>query len=453
MEANKETSTDKEVESQELESDITLDDIEDSDEDNDKFDIGIFNQSKLFKSRAVIVSLGVVGIVGLVVLSAYLLVNVGSKRANKKDIKSEEQTTRVVKIKTAGEAVDADSLWRNKQEENLETQGKSLSAQIDSIKDLMAQSAKEQQSKHEQEIMSLQEKLKFLEEELKENKNAANDFKIGGGSNAMAIAAPVKINRFKLTLSNPLNSDNYEPLKTADNYIPAGTVAKGVLLHGADVSTSLRAAQDPDPLTIEITDLGNLPNRFRSDLKNCRIRASVYGDLSNERGKVRIEKLSCTEKKTGVSIETEVAGYLTDESGKVGVKGRVVSKDYKLIQNSLVGGVLAGLADTGAQSAEYTNSFTIGLGQAKAPSMGQRMGNNLLNGAGSSLDRIADYYIDRAEAIQPVIEINGARKVNIFFTEGAFIGNTTLKKQISKKRDEAIRNIADKESDQFIQKF
>ena len=53
---------------------------------------------------------------------------------------------------------------------------------------------------------------------------------------------------------------------------------------------------------------------------------------------------------------------------------------------------------------------------------------------------LSKYYIERAESLQPVIQVGAGRKVDIIFTEGAFFGNTELKKALSKKHDERIKN-------------
>jgi conjugal transfer pilus assembly protein TraB len=53
-----------------------------------------------------------------------------------------------------------------------------------------------------------------------------------------------------------------------------------------------------------------------------------------------------------------------------------------------------------------------------------------VQGIGSALDKLSDYYIKRAEQLQPVIQIAAGRKVDIVFTHGAKIGSQATKEQI-----------------------
>jgi hypothetical protein len=62
-------------------------------------------------------------------------------------------------------------------------------------------------------------------------------------------AASVKnseISQYNLNLENAQDSENYKTLKTVDNYIPAGSFAKAVLLSGVDAETGLSSSTDPE---------------------------------------------------------------------------------------------------------------------------------------------------------------------------------------------------------------
>jgi conjugal transfer pilus assembly protein TraB len=67
------------------------------------------------------------------------------------------------------------------------------------------------------------------------------------------------------------------------------------------------------------------------------------------------------------------------------------------------------------------------------------MKDGVTTGAASSMDRLSKYYIDRAESLQPIVEIGAGRYVDVIFTEGVFFGSSELKKAIAKKRDELIK--------------
>jgi conjugal transfer pilus assembly protein TraB len=188
-------------------------------------------------------------------------------------------------------------------------------------------------------------------------------------------------------------------------------------------------------------DHGTLPRRFKSDLKDCHVIGSSYGDLSSERAKIRLEKLSCTEVTTGEVIETEIAGFVTGEDGRQGLRGSVVSTEGKLLGNSLLSGVLAGLS----------NNFTARdqnvslLPGNKTATTRDKLKNSMFEGTSSSLDRLSKYYIDRAESLQPIVQVGAGRKIDVVFTEGVFFGTSSVKKDIAKKRDSQIKQETSRE--------
>jgi conjugal transfer pilus assembly protein TraB len=53
-----------------------------------------------------------------------------------------------------------------------------------------------------------------------------------------------------------------------------------------------------------------------------------------------------------------------------------------------------------------------------------------VQGVGSALDKLSDYYIKRAEQLQPVIQVAAGRTVDIVFTHGAKIGSQSTKEQV-----------------------
>lgn len=236
--------------------------------------------------------------------------------------------------------------------------------------------------------------------------------------------------------------------KTLENTIPAGTFAKAVLLGGVDASTSINAQSDPRPVLLRIIDHGKLPRRFQSDLKACHVLASSYGDLSSERVYMRLEKLTCTERLTGEISETEVAGYIVGEDGRAGVRGVVADRAGPMIRNSLLGGFLSGISNFfGAQ--QQSAVFPVSpLGQRNALNPSQMLGAGAANGASTALDKYAEFFIKRAEQLQPVLQVAAGRAVDIVFTQGTSFGETHVKKTLAKIRDrsrqQAVRKLEEK---------
>ncbi|MBA3814817.1 MAG: hypothetical protein H0X26_10135 [Alphaproteobacteria bacterium] len=242
----------------------------------------------------------------------------------------------------------------------------------------------------------------------------------------------------KLSLSLISNTKN---LKTVETTIPAGAFAKTVLLSGLDASSSMSASSDPRPMLLRIVDHGTLPRRFQSDLKDCHCTAGAYGDLSSERVYARLEKLTCVERATGEIIETQVAGYVAGSDGKAGIRGVVASRDGQFLARSLMGGIFSGLSNIAnpqnrrAQVNPFFGAWGPGS-QIAGPTMAENFTAGMAGGATSALDRLSQYYIDRAEQLQPVIQIAAGQVVDIVFTEGTFIGSQTIRSETGKTRDD-----------------
>lgn len=230
--------------------------------------------------------------------------------------------------------------------------------------------------------------------------------------------------------------------KTVDTTIPAGAFAKTVLLSGLDASSSMSASSDPRPMLLRLIEFGTLPRRFQSDLKDCHCTASAYGDLSSERVYARLEKLTCIERKSGEIIETQVAGYIAGSDGKAGIRGIVASKDGQFLARSLVGGVFAGLSNVANPQNRQVqgNPFVPGGNQISPPNIGDMFTAGMASGASTALDRLSQYYIDRAEQLQPVIQVAAGQVVDVVFTEGTFIGSQDVHSEIRSQKSSTAEN-------------
>ncbi|MDI9640433.1 TraB/VirB10 family protein [Geitlerinema splendidum] len=207
--------------------------------------------------------------------------------------------------------------------------------------------------------------------------------------------------------------------------MPAGAFAKTILLSGLDASSAMTASSDPRPMLLRLIDPGTLPRRFQSDLKDCHCTASAYGDLSSERVYARLEKLTCIERTTGEIIETQVAGYIAGSDGKAGIRGVVASKDGQFLGRSLVGGVFAGLSNVANPQNRQAQVNPFAPNQVSPPNIGDIFTAGMTSGVSTALDRLSQYYIDRAEQLQPVIQVAAGQVVDIVFTQGTFRGAQT----------------------------
>lgn len=208
--------------------------------------------------------------------------------------------------------------------------------------------------------------------------------------------------------------------KDDEMYMPAGSIITGVLINGMDAPTAQGARQDPFPATLRIQKEAILPNRFRADIRECFLIISGYGDLSSERAYLRGETLSCV-KDNGEVIEAPFDAYAVGEDGKAGIRGRLVSKQGQIIAKSLMAGFLSGAAEAFDVDAIPTlNLENNGRTQFQETQFGSTLAQGAAaKGASTALDRIAEFYVQMAEGIFPVIEIDAGRQVEIIVTKGS----------------------------------
>ena len=202
-------------------------------------------------------------------------------------------------------------------------------------------------------------------------------------------------------------------------YVPAGAMLKGVLLNGLDMPTGQGARKDPAPALIRVKHQAILPNRVRADVRECFLLVSGFGDLASERAYLRGETFSCVRLDGGV-IEIPIDGYAVGEDGKVGVRGRVVSKQGALLAKALQAGFLQSFSQLfNRMPAIPVNTGNGTNAQFQSMLTPQAMGAAAAQGVGGSMDRLANYYLDMAEQMFPVIEVDSGRGVEFILNKGA----------------------------------
>lgn len=200
--------------------------------------------------------------------------------------------------------------------------------------------------------------------------------------------------------------------------IPAGSILRGVLLSGLDAPTGVQARRDPYPALVRLKHEAILPNRFRSDVRECFILIAGYGELSSERALLRSETLTCVRRDGGV-IEVPLDGYAVGEDGKVGLRGRLVSKQGQVIARAMQVAFLEGVAQVfNTSQVSVISTRSDGTVQYQDLLSGDSLQAAAATGTGKTLERLAQYYLDMAEEIFPVIEIDAGRPVELIVNRG-----------------------------------
>jgi conjugal transfer pilus assembly protein TraB len=206
--------------------------------------------------------------------------------------------------------------------------------------------------------------------------------------------------------------------RTVSTFLPV-SFTRDTLLGGLDAPTGGQSQANPHPVLIRLSDNSVLPNRFRGEYRDCFVIAAGYGDISSERAYLRTENLSCV-RADGATLEVRIQGSVYGEDGKVGMRGRLVTKQGQMLANALLAGVMSGIGQ-GISSAN-TSYSTSALGTiASADNSADAYRAGLGAGVGKALDRLAQYYIKLAENTFPVIEIDAGREIDVVITKGVRI--------------------------------
>lgn len=196
--------------------------------------------------------------------------------------------------------------------------------------------------------------------------------------------------------------------------IPAGAFVKAVLLSGLDAPTGGKAQSSPHPVLIRIVDKAVLPNLWKADIKDCFVIGSGYGDLPSERAYIRLEVLSCV-KKDGTVVEKKVKGYVAGEDGKVGLLGRVVSKQGAILARMLLAGFIDGISRVFQQSGSTV--IVSPQGSLTTIDPGKALNVGIAGGFTSAAKELVEQYKKLADETYPVVEINAGRKVDVAFLQ------------------------------------
>lgn len=215
------------------------------------------------------------------------------------------------------------------------------------------------------------------------------------------------------------------------DYVPPNAYASARVLVGVDMSTGVRLSADPKPVLLRITSpaqsvmQGGLA--IDVDLTGCLVNGAAHAELSSERVYVKLQKITC--EKDGEIAESPVEGYIA-QLGKVGVRGRVVSREGDIVSKALVAGVVGGFGRGIARNTDQVfgggaagSGVTTVIGQ-ESLSAGEIAAGGLGEGLATAADTVSDYLIDRAEQYQPVIEMPTGVDVEIVFLSGFYARGT-----------------------------
>ncbi|HIH2749846.1 TPA: TrbI/VirB10 family protein [Burkholderia lata] len=202
-------------------------------------------------------------------------------------------------------------------------------------------------------------------------------------------------------------------------YLPPGSMFEAVLLNGMDAPTSQVGEKNPVPAVLRVKTEAILPNDYHYSVKECFVLVSGFGSMSSERAQLRTETISCI-RDGGKALEAKLDGYVVGEDGRVGMRGRLISKQGQLIAKSLAAGVLSGFSS--ALTPQQIPQLELGSGNGYISTQRATLGSigetGVASGFSTASKTVAAFYLDMAKEMTPVVEVDAGRKVTIVLIKG-----------------------------------
>ncbi|RUR24255.1 TrbI/VirB10 family protein [Legionella qingyii] len=323
-------------------------------------------------------------------------------------------------------------------ERQLSTQKEELTAQISTM--VLAN----------QEKSSASEKVPNMSNELKEVQNPEfwhhpNTYAMNSSNSDMMTLADItpRIHTVSFRTKRRSTRVHHNSYLNPAHYVPSNTSVRAVVLGGADADASVNGqSKNNGVMLFKFLEDGTLPNGARSRLRGCRVSANSYGDISSERAFATLYRLSCAHPGQPI-IDKEVTGWVFF-NGKVGIKGKPLMRDNKVMTWAGVSGALSGIA----QAAQYAQSVqAIGpYGATSVVPSSQIAPFAAYGGASKAADTLSAYYVKRAEQYHPVIQVGSGNVVTVVFKDGFYLEPDEDKSQHAmnqvKAEEEAQRLIA-----------
>jgi conjugal transfer pilus assembly protein TraB len=212
---------------------------------------------------------------------------------------------------------------------------------------------------------------------------------------------------------NKTTAASAEVSKKKQVYLPPSFM-EATLLSGLDAPAVGKGEAHPVPVLLRVKAPAVLPNKVKANLKGCFVIAEGVGNLASERADLRLVSLSCIDKKGQAVIDQKIKGFVVDNDGKIGLRGRVVSKMGSVLARSLISGIFSGLG----QAISTQGMYYYPSSGAETVKPGEALKTTFASGVMQATANLQKFYLDLAAQTIPVVEIQATRNVTLVISEG-----------------------------------
>jgi len=168
-----------------------------------------------------------------------------------------------------------------------------------------------------------------------------------------------------------------------------------------------------------------IANGHTANIKECIIQADATGNFATSSADIRLAKISCSALDIDgkyYKLVGKVKGWVNGETGKQGLKGRLVTKEGELIEKAVPLAILEGAIKALENSTKSSSTIYTYPGASASTTTTNNLKESFAEGttktASTTLDKFSDYYLMILEQLNPTIELKAGREVSIWFEGG-----------------------------------
>lgn len=203
--------------------------------------------------------------------------------------------------------------------------------------------------------------------------------------------------------------------KQIKEFYLSGGFAVATLLTGGNFNTLSDGEKDTIPVTLSIDSKLKAPNNEEMDLRECFVRGAGKADFTSQTAEVTLTNIQCNlldSKGNHYKISQNIVGWLWDENGEYGAKGRLITKEGEIIAKALPLAFMQTAMEIMTNKSQQTTDRN---GVINLSGTGAAFG---ANASSTIIDKIGDKWLKYMDGLNPKVNLRPGRQLVVQFQGG-----------------------------------
>lgn len=167
------------------------------------------------------------------------------------------------------------------------------------------------------------------------------------------------------------------------------------------------------PVLMETSGDLLMPNKTIGSIDKCFLLGVSTGNPGARSVEIRLDKMTCLVAGGKKVLQGEIDGYIVSETGSTGLPATMIYKAGDFISRMIGAGILEGLSTAVVNMAAGNNNGIGGGTQIYGDTM-----TGAGNGMSNAFTKLADFYLELAEATIPILEVKPGRFISAVLIGG-----------------------------------